>query len=130
MTVPANTRLSLKSEICKDLLTFLEEDTAYSFLLTLVPFLLLHTYKNGPILNAWSFSFGSAVLGSSAVCRYQPKHHLAKQRRPTCPSKGMIRHWLHTGGLVHDTEKLPCRRTKQKLYTQYQVWGTLASPVR
>lgn len=109
---------------------FLEKNTAYSFLLTLVPFLLLHTYKNGPMLNAWSFSFGSAVLGSSAVCGCQPKHHLAKQRRPTCPSKGMVRHWLRIGGLVHDMESLPCKRTKQKLYSQYQVWVTLTSPLR
>lgn len=120
----ANMSLRL-SEISKDFLTFSEKDTACSFLLTLVLFLLLHTYKNGTMLDAWSFCFGSAVLGSSVVCRYHPK-----QRRPTRPSKGMVRHWLCTGGLVHDTESLPCRTTKQKPYIQYQVWGTSASPLR
>lgn len=69
----------LRSEIHKDFLTFLEKDNAYSFLLTLVTFLLLHTYKNGAMLNAPSFSFGIAVLGRSAVCRYQ---------RTIWPSKG------------------------------------------
>lgn len=125
----ANMSLRL-SEICKDFLTFSEKDTAWSFLPTLAPFLLLQIYKNGTMLDAWSFCFGSAVLGSSVVCRYHPKHHLAKQRRPTRPSEGMVRHWLCTGGLVHDTESLPRKRTKQKPYTQYQVWGTLASPLR
>jgi len=86
VTVPANMGLRLRSEICKDILTFLEKETAYSFLLALISFMLLCTHTKGPMLNALSFSFVSAVLGSSAACRYQPKHHLARQRRPTCPS--------------------------------------------